>query len=890
MNKRCKLAPKEPAKRVKVARLTPFQQQVIDIKAKHLEKVLLFESGYQFKLYAQDAIAVAKSLNYNLKSGWGSTVEPLDSKFNSFASITINKGALDTSLKGFVGRGFKVGVVTMNVDTKGAIHREVTEVHSSGTSDMGGCKSIVSVFESGSTITLACINIFLGRIVYDQFTDKFTRSELRTRLMYLEPNEIILVGYPEEETTQCVQEFKQAHPREVSNMIRIVTMAKEEWDTADMLEYVRKESFCDEVFSFLSACSLELLRCFHSIMRYLEEYGLAKLLNNHQFYTHYEDIARDSVVLDAIVVRNLEVFQNTTDYTESGTLLSFLDHTTTRMGRRQLIEWIKHPLVNRSLISKRHGIVEAIIGKMGSIQMENVSKLLGIFGSIDMEVEQMRIMNMRSSRLEVYKFLKAIEQAYDLFNSDNLNKNLYTLDSLGSRDLHETLIGMIDTLNGDNVRELVKLKGMIHSPAAIDTKDNKSHQFEYFNGNHEELENLNRVRERIDKVSSEFDEELMTIRSLMKKPDLKWTHIQQGSYVVTVRRAEVAHVPVEWIKVHSTANTTSYHTPGTKVILNKLHDMEEEMKMECEVLFQKFMGKVNAHYGPLNALFKAVSAIDVLYSFAKVSIARNLHRPDVVDHPSINLIGCRNPVMLGMGQLYIPSDIHFTGTVVMSGPNMGGKSTVMRSVGMNIILNQVGCFVPCEVGSEMGVFSKFVVRLGARDDLFGGRSTFEVEMLECAEAFRALEGGEPALVLLDEVGRGTSTRDGGCLAKSIAEYVRGFPNGLVVFVTHYPELEQLEGVSHYHMGYSIVRGGNVIKGNTDVELDDDVVFTYRLRKGFTKGSFGVYCAMLAGMERHIIENANSVSKERELADKRRWLGRAWEMMEREEWRALLEYA
>lgn len=850
-------------------KLTDFQLEIIALKKHHGDKLLMFEHGYQFKFFGEDAIVISRALNYNLKPGWESTFEAPNGGFKSFASVTVNKAFKETAIRGLIGRGFKIGIVSSLICQDGVIRRRVSDVYSSGTSYYGGeeeeekgggCRSIVCLYETGDdVISVVSINAFLGNVIYDEFKDDLTRTGLRTRLMYLEPIEVILVGdeIASGRSEECVRQFKIMQESSVSDMIRIVKDVTS-LNMGEMVKKVYDQGFSEGVFSFICNLEMGLMKCIEALIRYLEEFKLVMVLNRVEFYKNFEDVCEEYMVLDSIVLRNLEIFQNVSDFTERGTLMEFLDNTMTRMGRRELKQWLKRPLINRERIIKRREVIATIIEKRNSNQMKRMGQFLKLASGVDLPMEKMRIYNLKSSRIRVYKYLKFIEEAQVMWQG--LNKGLYSVEAFGGggargQGLYEIFQRVIKVMNSEEVNELVRLKGMIHSPAAMDEKTGAVE--DYFNGRHEGLGVLNEKRGLEMVIKAELEDELDRIRLIVRKPDLKWTHIPQGGYLVTVRVNEIGGVPEDWKRVHGTVNTVSYSTPKSFELVKKLNGVLQEVKRESDELFDKFMVDVNKGFAVVGEIGGVISEVDVLVSWGKVCERRGLNQVNLSDKAEINVRGMWNPVLSGV---VIVNDVEFDGAIVMSGPNMGGKSTMMRSVGLNVIMNQVGGYVACDGGgaskaseankankasSGIGVFNKLIVRLGAGDDIMSGQSTFEREMVECLGVFQP--SGGASLVLLDEIGRGTSSVDGNAIAWSVIEYLRDCEDTLSVVTTHYSDIQWMEGVEKWYMGYE------------EIGEDHHIKFTYMLKHGFCPRSFGIHCGQVSGVPSVVIDEAKAVA-------------------------------
>ncbi|KAG0678440.1 Mismatch repair protein msh3 [Pichia californica] len=892
--------------------LTEFEQQILDFKLKHMDKILFIQSGYRYKLFGEDAKIASKILNIKLIDGKLSydIEKPAknDYLFTTFAQASIPVERLLIHIRRLIVKGYKVGVVdqietaSIREETKSkarVFDRSLSHVYSAGTfindedleKNVTG-KSILSIRESkNGKIFLVSVNVYFRDVIYDSFNDDFTRYNLESRLHHLEPIEIITVGPISEETLTCISNFRKYNESNTTN-ISLLQLDIKNMNKSQLLDEIRNElNISDnDILLFFMNIDNELLECFNKVIQTLKEFNLNSVFDYIDNFKKFSDI-NDNTILDASVIKNLELFNNHTTNSEKGSLFEILDYTTTKFGQRMLKYWIQRPLIVKESIVERHDAVESIINKMNGLQIERVKSVLK--SCPDLELILSRIHYGRTNRKEVYLFLKNINEILSMFNS--LRDELTSLATLNSSLLYSTF----DSLKKISQNELLQFQNlltMVNSPAALDTKSS-DHITGYFNYNFFNYERLQIEKTEIDKIHNLLDEELENIKTLTKNRDLQFMKVNNEPYLIQIRKSNVKNVPTDWIRINATLNCVRFRSPETVKLYKKLKYHEDMLRLVCNELFGEFTTKINLFYPYLTKLIKKLGEFDALISLAIAAINNNFTKPKIVDIPTIQLKNARNPITekllknkvtngtnsqgeYSAPSSYIENDFNMQKNLetdqsriaLITGPNMGGKSSFIRQVGLIVILSQIGSFIPCNEYSTLGIFANVCIRLGSNDSIFTGKSTFQVELTECHRILQTcIDRGKDdnlpkigkagnSLILMDELGRGTSTIDGCSIAWAVLDYLINdmSKNVITLFVTHFKELDVFEKISseivkNYHMGYKIQ------KSNNQSSNVDDITFTYKILPGTSNGSYGVYCAKIAGMPNEIINKANEIS-------------------------------
>ncbi|ODV93473.1 hypothetical protein PACTADRAFT_52053 [Pachysolen tannophilus NRRL Y-2460] len=891
--------------------LTPLEQQFINLKKNNPDKILAIQVGYKFKFFGKDAITASQILNIMLIPGKFSVdidnQSAEDLNYDKYAYCSIPDNRLHIHLKRLLNKGLKVGIVEQMEtaaikkigDNKNSLfERKITKVYTSATyiddeneldnelmfNKSGNC--IFSIVENQQAdsksirISIVAVQLITGEIIYDEFDDDFGRNELETRLLHLDPVEFLLITKNgisiSTETNKVLRNFNSYNNRFKKNSSELRILNKNMKKSYNeylngLTDYFNNHSeSIQKTFDFiLNNLSQNIQICCLELIEYLKEFKLDSIFNMVSNYQSFNEIDKH-MILDSNTIRNLEIFNNLTDGKEKGSLIWLLDHTRTKYGYRLLKKWASKPLINREDILKRQLSIENIINNCNSRSLENIIKFLS--ESVDLEKNLNKIHYGKSSRKEIYLFLQQIIQVLEIFN--NKNFKIIKNDNFTS----DYLANLFDDLNEMSNRSLKLFEsffGMINSWIAKDDKlDLEKKKLEYFNQKFFNYEVIAEELESMRICGRNLDEELAEIRKMLRRPQLQYISNNKEHYLIEVKNSDIKNIPKDWIKFSSTKSVSRFKSPNIIKLTNQLEYHRDLLININDSCFKQFLNEIDSHYDDLNRLVKMLATFDCLLSLSACSsLNLNYNRPELVDKPYIELYRSRNPIIENLSSSlssYIPNDIRMSYSdnriSIITGPNMGGKSSYIRQVALLVIMTQIGCFVPSDRGSKIGIFDKIFIRMGAQDDLIKGDSTFKVEMNECSSIIKNCT--DRSLVLLDEIGRGTSTVEGFAIAYSILDYMINAKSSFILFITHFQSLnffaeKYKDVVRNFHMGYSVVE--NNIKNNEGEIKDDlpplDIVFLYCLSQGVCRNSYGLNVAKMAMIPLDIIQNSYIKAKE-----------------------------
>lgn len=803
---------------------TPLMKQYNSIKAKHPDAILLFRVGDFYETFGEDAIKASEILGITLTR-----------RANGAASFVELAGfphhAIDTYLPKLVRAGQRVAICEQLEDPKLAkkiVKRGIIELITPGVSfnenvlEHKKNNFLASVYLNQNISGIAFLDISTGEFLTAQgryeYIDKLLNS--------FQPKEVLI-----EKTKQ--KEFLQVFGD------KFYTYKLDDW-------IFTEETAHDRLLKQFQTSSLKgfgVQNLPHGIiasgviLQYLE-------ITQHKHTDHITSLSRieeDSYVwLDKFTIRNLELFQSINEGAK--TLLDILDQTISPMGARLLKRWLTFPLKNIVPINERLNVVEQFVGEADF--RESITEQIRLIGDLERiisKVSAARITPREMVHLKVS--LSAIEP----------------IKSLCEKTREEGLKKISEQLNPcPTLRDRID-KDIQPDPPNLLNKGNVIAK-----GVSVELDELR------DIVNSGKDFLVRLQEREIKNtgiPSLKVGFNNVFGYYIEVRNTHKEKVPPEWIRKQTLVSAERYITEELKEYEEKILGAEEKiLQLEADIYHKLVLDVVD--YIPavqLNA--SLIARLDCLLSFARVSLANNYVRP-VVDHSElIDIHQGRHPVIekqLPVDEEYIPNDVFLDTSeqqvIILTGPNMSGKSALLRQTALIVLMAQTGCFVPAE-SARIGWVDKIFTRVGASDNISLGESTFMVEMNEAASILNNLS--ERSLILLDEIGRGTATYDGISIAWAMVEYIHEHPRckAKTLFATHYHELNEMEAA------YSRVRNFNVsIK-----EMNNKVIFLRKLKPGGSEHSFGIHVARMAGMPRSVVNRANDILEELEKSHQRQSL-------------------
>jgi DNA mismatch repair protein MutS len=794
---------------------TPLMKQYNEIKRKYPDACLLFRVGDFYETFGEDAVRASKILGIVLtKRGAGSETETALAGFPHHS--------LNSYLPKLVKAGLRVAICDQLEDpkmTKTIVKRGVTELVTPGVAMND------EVLHSKS-------NNFLASIY-------FGKKQLGISFLDISTGEFLVAQGNEEYIDKLLQNFL---PSEIliqkNNRNQFKDTFGEDYNTFYLEDWVYKEDYAFEILTnhfqtnSLKGFGIEELQdgiiASGSILYYLSETHHNKV----QHITNIQRIAEDAYVwMDRFTIRNLELYQSTSH--NAVTLLNVIDKTLSPMGSRLLKRWLALPLKDIHKIRSRHEVVyylkenQEVLQKI-QYQIKQISDLERLISKVATgKISPREIIYLKESLDAIIPIkILALESKQEAVRI--IGDNLHSCDLL--RDKIKT------TLNQD-------------APVSI----NKGNAIA--TGIHQELDDLRAIafsgKEFLEAIEAR-ESEKTGITSL------KISFNNVFGYYIEVRNTHKDKVPAEWIRKQTLVNAERYITEELKEYESKILGAEEKIHQIENHLFEQLVNWIATYIKPIQLNASLVAQLDCLTSFTQLAIDNNYVCPVLDDSLELEIKEGRHPVIekqLPVGVPYISNDVYLDREsqqiIMITGPNMSGKSAILRQTALIVLLAQMGSFVPAE-SVRMGIVDKIFTRVGASDNISMGESTFMVEMNETALILNNIS--DRSLVLLDEIGRGTSTYDGISIAWAIAEFLHENPaRPKTLFATHYHELNEMTELLPRIQNYNV----------SVKELKDTVLFIRKLVKGGSAHSFGIHVAKMAGMPQMVIQKAQKLLKKLE---------------------------
>lgn len=809
------MAKQKSTTKTKEIKETPLMKQYNGIKAKYPDACLLFRVGDFYETFGEDAVRAARILDITLtKRGAGSETE---TALAGFPHHSIN-----TYLPKLVKAGLRVAICDQLEDpkmTKTIVKRGVTELITPGVSMND------EVLQSKSNNFLAALHfgkISIGISFLDVSTGEFLTAQghdeyIDKLLQNFQPSEVLI-------PKQFKLKFKEVFGDDYHTFYLEDWIFKQDYAYESLTNHFQTNS--------LKGFGIEDLQegiiSSGAILYYLSETQHNKI----QHITSIQRIAEDAYVwMDRFTIRNLELYHSTNQ--NAITLLDVIDKTLSPMGSRLLKRWLALPLKDAVKIKSRHQVVAYLkdnveVLKKIQNQIKKISDLERLISKVATgKISPREVIYLKDS-------LEAIIPIKELALSSNNDSLKVIGDSLHACEL---------------LREKIKITLNQDAPVAIH-KGNA-----IANGVNEELDELRAISSK----GKGFLEDL-ELRESEKTgiTSLKVSFNNVFGYYIEVRNTHKDKVPDNWIRKQTLVSAERYITEELKEYEAKILGAEEKIQIIENQLFEQMIQWMVTYIKPVQLNANLIAQLDCLNSFTQLAIEQKFVQPLIDDSFDVEIKEGRHPVIekqLPVGVPYITNNVFLDNEtqqiIMITGPNMSGKSAILRQTALIVLLAQIGSFVPAE-SVRMGIVDKIFTRVGASDNISMGESTFMVEMNETASILNNLS--ERSLILLDEIGRGTSTYDGISIAWAIAEYLHEHPNKpKTLFATHYHELNEME------VTFDRIQNFNV----SVKELKDTVLFIRKLVKGGSAHSFGIHVAKMAGMPQIVIQKAQKLLKQLE---------------------------
>jgi len=799
-------------------KLTPMLKQYFEIKKHHPDSILFFRMGDFYEMFFDDAKTAAPILDVVLTARNKSVTNPIP-------LCGIPYHARDNYASKLLKNGYKVAICEQIEDpatAKGIVKRDVVKILTPATAlEIDSLNNelnnfIISIVEDEKTISMASIDISVSEFeIYhfnkkniDNFLNEFFRK-FPKEIVFSESSakyfKNLLSQFPEFSDI-LINEYKDYD----FNFPENENILKEQFNVENL------EGFGIEKYESAVIASGVLLKYIKSVRK-----TAIKNIMSLKFVLN-----ESHMMLDPASFKNLEILKNLRTGNAKGSLFNAIDLTLSKMGKRLLKKWISYPLINKGEINKRLDGVEEYFANL--IVRAEVRKLLKEIGDLAKLTSKILL----GIALPIH--LLALKEI--LIKIPYLKETIAPLKSKINKDINKAL---------DPLKDLIELitKSILPDPA------NNINDGGFINhGFNKELDELRGISRNAKEIVSAMEDSEKKRTGI---PSLKIRYNRVFGYFIEVTKTHLKLIPDEYIRKQTLVSSERFITDELKELEDKILKAEEKIVQIEKDLYINIIKKTQSYANSLNLNTDALAQLDVLAAGGELAQRNNYIRPQISEGREIDIKEGRHPVVeFNMSGSFIPNDTLINSKadqiLIITGPNMGGKSTYLRQNALIVILAQAGYFVPASE-AKIGICDRVFTRIGASDSLIEGKSTFMIEMIETAVILN--NAGPRSLILLDEIGRGTSTFDGLSIAWSVIEYlnsIKGKPKTL--FATHYHELieipEVFEGVKNYHIA---VR-----------EWNEKVIFLHKIVPGATDQSFGIHVAKIAGLPGSVIKRAKEL--------------------------------
>jgi DNA mismatch repair protein MSH3 len=785
----------------------------------------------------------------------------------------------------------------------------------------------------GVRLHIVAVKTSTGDIIYDSFDDTAMRTELETRLKHISPIELIL------------SENTSAHTKKMIEHYTTTSTSKEELPRVEYMKAnafdlkLARELIADELALFAENLETEkagdlgktlktradhffetldsnLKICFGALAFYLKDFGISSLICLSCNFNTFSN--RRHMVIDGNALANLELLSNQQTFTKEGSLFSVIDRTSTSFGRRRLMQWLRQPLMVKEEIEARLDAVEEL-SRVGSVSMSasvitspakqgpyvsnpnrnGLARLLTLLVQLpDLERGICRIFSNRCSVTEFMSVLVAFRHIEQCMPKPD------EIDHCVQAPLLKEILKSIPHNLADHVSYFL-------DPLNLESSDPQKRDLFRDDSRFPELQE---IKSKLKATESELDDHLLEIRSVLGKPRLEYVKKNKDEYVIEVTKAEGAKAPKNWTSLAGPKTQARFHTPFIIEKYQELLQHRERMSIETTNAWAVFVKEFASRYTVFRNTVDALATLDCLHSFSMLAKTDGYVKPEILasaradsnetskngdsglvdeaDEAEITIINGRHPVVEALlmstsgGAVFVPNDTklgvlaHGERSVIITGPNMGGKTCYTRQVATLCIMAQMGCYVPAE-SMRLNPLDLIATRMGAYDNAFKGQSTFFVELQETSDILRSAT--PRSLVILDELGRGTSTHDGFAIAYATLHHLLTKNRCFTLFVTHYPGLSQLTRlypklVQNHHISYleeerpssDEIHKHHSGKDAQESHATPKITLLHKLVHGVEGRSFGMNVARLANLPPTVVNHAAAKSNALEAQVKQRY--------------------
>jgi len=820
---------------------TPLMRQYAAIKKEHPNALLFFRLGDFYELFFDDAVLAARELQITLTSR-------NKEKGLAIPMCGVPYHAAEGYIAKLIRKGFKVAICDQMEDprlAKKIVRREVTRVVTPGTaadSSLGSEENnfLGAIVQAGDRVGFAALDLSTGEFRATEFHGEDAARRIQEELAQLRPKELLYASSAPlfESESSRANSLSPVRERRAATLPGCAETPLDDWIfAADHAIPILENHFgVLSLEGFGLAGKPAAASAAGAILYYVRstQRGTLDHVDRIGFYER-----QNCLILDAVTVRNLELIEPLFLGADAGTtLFRSIDATVTPMGKRLLRAWMLRPSIERSEIELRHDAVAVQV--KDTVGREELRRALE--GILDLERLLSRV------TLETANPRDVLALAASLAKIPAVRAALGRLKSVRLRSLHDT-IDELNDLRGRIEQTMVPEPPLSLSDGGVIQPG--------VNAELDELRDLSRNSKQYLAQIEQRERQRTSIGSLK----VKFNSI--FGYYLEVSKPNLHLVPADYERKQTLVNAERFTTPELKEYEAKILDAQEKIVEIERRLFAELRSAIAREAKRIRQTALALAEVDVLACFAHTAALRSFCRPVIDDSGDLEIVDGRHPVIeqqewAGGAERFVPNDLYLNATthsiLVLTGPNMGGKSTYLRQAALAVILAQMGSFVPAR-SARLGLVDRVFTRIGASDNLARGRSTFMVEMTETAAI---LHTATPrSLILLDEVGRGTATYDGLAIAWAAVEYLHARTRAKTLFATHYFELTELadllSGVKNYHVSVKETGGG--------------IVFLRKVEAGAADRSYGIEVAKLAGLPNEVIERAREVLAEHENAER-----------------------
>ncbi|MCX4354923.1 MAG: DNA mismatch repair protein MutS [Oscillospiraceae bacterium] len=798
-------------------------KQYLDIKSKYGGYILFFRLGDFYEMFFEDATTVSRELELTLTARAGSPM------------CGVPFHSAEQYIKRLIDRGFKVAICEQLTDphaSKGLVERGVIRLVTAGTVTEASMLTddsnnyITSIFAEDGAVGLAFADISTGEIHVFEKSGKNIEQEIIAELSRFNPVELLI--------NKGFLDLKEVHSFVTVRLKSCVCEMPDEntFDNSD-LSVITAQFENKSDIGQLGISSMRMVqRALCALFRYVGEAHKATVKRFVELTAHSGIEYMD---LGLAAQRNLEITETMRTKEKRGSLLWVLDKTVTAMGRRRLRAWIERPLISHTAILSRLNAVEELM-QSSAVLGDVRAALKGVF---DLERLMSRVMYKSASPRDIYALGQTCMRLPLLKKEISVLKSKLLIELNGSIDELAEIAQLVENAIVDEPPVSLKDGGVIKGG---------------FNEEIDRLRDITGGGESILREIEQREREATGIRTL------KVGYNRVFGYYIEVSKSFVGQVPAHYHRKQTLTNGERYITDELKKVEGEILGANDRILALEQAVFGEIRGFIATKLELIQRTAAAVSEVDTLCSFAQVSLENNYVKPEITMDSIVDIKDGRHPVIeqILLDHPFTPNDVYLDKSdnrlLIITGPNMSGKSTFMRQTAIIVLMAQIGCFVPARY-AKIGVVDRIFTRVGASDDLTAGQSTFMVEMNEVAEILQ--NATKSSLVILDEIGRGTSTFDGISIAKSVAEHISQKIGCKTLFATHYHELITMEkdykGVKNFSVAVS--------------KRGDDIKFLHKIVPGGTDDSYGIEVAKLAGLPNKVIQRAKEELKDLEVSGK-----------------------